>query len=345
MTFAVGAVLGDVFLHLLPELMGAAAISESSAAHHHNHSDEHHHHHHHHSSAAMNIGLYVIGGMMTFFAIEKLLASFGAGHSHHDHDHHHHHDHHHGHEGHNHSNDENHSHSNDEHQHSDVDDVHHGNGVVKSDSKVSLEEESKASPKLRKRKGKKNQKEKTPEPESKSKSDGKKKHGNQPTPAQLTHAYLHTFAGATHCFADGLTLCLSFIASPAAGLTTAFAVLLHEIPHKIGDYAILRGSGLSKEVAIRFMFLGASGSFLGAIFGASVWWYANVFATEKIDGENKFISNKVMPFTAGGLVYLALVGVLPELSHTPRGINGVLQTLSLLLGMAGGVYVMANMSH
>merc|ERR1712193_233338 len=51
--------------------------------------------------------------------------------------------------------------------------------------------------------------------------------------------YLNLAADAFHNFTDGLAIGASFMAGNAVGFTTTFSILFHEIPHEIGDYAIL----------------------------------------------------------------------------------------------------------
>ena len=47
------------------------------------------------------------------------------------------------------------------------------------------------------------------------------------------------------------------------GLSTTVAVLVHEIPHEIGDFALLVQSGFSIKSAIAVQLLTALGAFLG----------------------------------------------------------------------------------
>ena len=55
--------------------------------------------------------------------------------------------------------------------------------------------------------------------------------------------YLNLFADFFHNFTDGLAIGASFLAGKNIGLVTTVTILFHEIPHEIGDYAILIQSG------------------------------------------------------------------------------------------------------
>ena len=60
-------------------------------------------------------------------------------------------------------------------------------------------------------------------------------------------AYLNLAADCTHNFTDGLAIGASFLVSRQLGIITTITILLHEVPHEIGDFAILVQSGCSKQ--------------------------------------------------------------------------------------------------
>ncbi|XP_035990235.1 zinc transporter Slc39a7-like [Fundulus heteroclitus] len=62
--------------------------------------------------------------------------------------------------------------------------------------------------------------------------------------------YLNLAADFTHNFTDGLAIGASFLVSPAVGAVTTLTILLHEVPHEIGDFAILVQSGCTKKINI-----------------------------------------------------------------------------------------------
>lgn len=54
-------------------------------------------------------------------------------------------------------------------------------------------------------------------------------------------------ADFAHNFTDGLAVGASYLAGNTIGFVTTFTVLLHEVPHEIGDFAILIQSGCTKR--------------------------------------------------------------------------------------------------
>ena len=59
--------------------------------------------------------------------------------------------------------------------------------------------------------------------------------------------YLNLAADFAHNFTDGLAIGASFLAGESVGIITTITILLHEVPHEIGDFAILVQSGCSKR--------------------------------------------------------------------------------------------------
>ena len=78
-------------------------------------------------------------------------------------------------------------------------------------------------------------------------------------------AVLNLIADMTHNFTDGITIAAGFAHSLPAGVSTTLAVFVHEIPHEVGDYAVLVGSGLGKNGALLSQFATGFGNLAGAL--------------------------------------------------------------------------------
>lgn len=139
--------------------------------------------------------------------------------------------------------------------------------------------------------------------------------------------YLNLAADFTHNFTDGLAIGASFIAGQSIGYITTVTILLHEIPHEIGDFAILVQSGCSRKKAMLLQLLTA----FGAISGTFISIYL------RGSGEG-LVSSLILPFTAGGFIYIATVSVIPELLEGSN--NKFSQSIKEIIALLAGVYMM-----
>lgn len=166
---------------------------------------------------------------------------------------------------------------------------------------------------------------------------------------------LNLLADFTHNITDGLALSSSFYASPTLGATTCVAVFFHEIPHEVGDFALLIQSGFSKRRAMAAQFLTAVGAFLGTFIGIFVNEYgggaggedgAGTMAGQGLWGTSLSWGDMLLPFTAGTFLYVGTVAVMPELleitTKTPR--EEVRKTGLQFLAMVAGAGIMLAIS-
>ena len=113
--------------------------------------------------------------------------------------------------------------------------------------------------------------------------------------------YLNILGDAVHNFTDGVIIAVAFLNNTATGVATTAAIVAHEIPHEIGNFAILLYGGLSRAKAIFYNFLGALTAFFGAI--------AAFFYSTKVLNLNYYIG----AFAVGGLIYIATTDLIPEI--------------------------------
>lgn len=134
--------------------------------------------------------------------------------------------------------------------------------------------------------------------------------------------YLNLFADGAHNFLDGMIIAASYLVSPAVGVATTVAVIFHEIPQEIGDFAVLVKAGFSKTKALVFNLLSAGLAILGAGFVLALG----------TSGEN--LASYVLPLAAGGFLYIAGSDLVPELhDHHPRVKEAVIQLLAIIVGL------------
>ncbi|XP_017709220.1 PREDICTED: zinc transporter ZIP13 isoform X5 [Rhinopithecus bieti] len=142
--------------------------------------------------------------------------------------------------------------------------------------------------------------------------------------------YLNLLANTIDNFTHGLAVAASFLVSKKIGLLTTMAILLHEIPHEVGDFAILLRAGFDRWSAAKLQLSTALGGLLGAGFA---------ICTQSPKGVEETAA-WVLPFTSGGFLYIALVNVLPDLLEE----EDPWRSLQQLLLLCAGIVVMVLFS-
>ncbi|KYM98146.1 Zinc transporter SLC39A7, partial [Cyphomyrmex costatus] len=107
--------------------------------------------------------------------------------------------------------------------------------------------------------------------------------------------YLNLVADFLHNFTDGLAIGASYMAGNNIGYVTTFTILIHEIPHEIGDFAILIQSGYSKRKAMMLQLTTAIGVLLGT------------FVCLLAKGMDDFATRWNLPFSARGFIYIGTI--------------------------------------
>lgn len=172
---------------------------------------------------------------------------------------------------------------------------------------------------------------------------------DEPSTSIRLSAYLNLIADFTHNITDGLAMSSSFYASPTLGATTAMAVFFHEIPHEVGDFALLIQSGFSKRKAMGAQFVTAVGAFLGTCIGIAVQELGKPGPSDSrgelnsrgLAGTGLGWGDMLLPFTAGTFLYVGTVAVIPELLETgPNKRDELKKTLTQFVAMAFGAGIM-----
>jgi zinc and cadmium transporter len=137
--------------------------------------------------------------------------------------------------------------------------------------------------------------------------------------------WMNLIGDGVHNFLDGAVLAAAFSVDFRLGLATTVAVVLHEIPQELGDFAVLLRSGMSRRRALMWNL----GTALTSVVGAALF-FALPFPLETVE-------RWAIPLTAGGFLYIAAADLVPELHHHA----GDRHSKAILLGVAGGIAAMA----
>lgn len=136
-----------------------------------------------------------------------------------------------------------------------------------------------------------------------------------------TFTYLNLIGDGVHNFIDGMVIAASFMTDARLGLATTVAIAAHEIPQEIGDFGILMYGGFSRTKALMYNLLTA----LTAIAGAVIAYFSfNQIA---------WLKGFLIPFTAGGFIYIALVDMMPELHKKKKGGKFAMQSMTIFVGL------------
>uniref|UniRef100_A0A8C9RDX0 Solute carrier family 39 member 10 n=1 Tax=Scleropages formosus TaxID=113540 RepID=A0A8C9RDX0_SCLFO len=116
-------------------------------------------------------------------------------------------------------------------------------------------------------------------------------------------AWMVIMGDGMHNFSDGLAIGAAFSANVTGGISTSVAVFCHELPHELGDFAVLLKAGMSVKQAIAYNLLSALMAYVGMLIGTAVGQYTYN------------VTSWIFAATAGMFLYVALVDMLPEMLH------------------------------
>lgn len=106
---------------------------------------------------------------------------------------------------------------------------------------------------------------------------------------------LNLISDGFHNFIDGVIIGVSYLVSLPVGVATTLAVILHEVPQELGDYAVLVKSGYSRKKALLFNLLSGLLAVIGAVVAlVTLGRFAEVVPW-------------LLGFAAGGFVFMALL--------------------------------------
>jgi zinc and cadmium transporter len=138
---------------------------------------------------------------------------------------------------------------------------------------------------------------------------------------------------SVHCFGDGILIASAFMADMTLGVIAALAVLAHEVPHHMGDLAVLRQGSGSRQAAIVKVSMAGAITALGGAVG-----YVLVDAL-----------HDWLPFflvvASSSFMYVALADLIPQLQKRLSARETAAQILWLAVGMGMVVMVSALAGH
>ncbi|CAH1257028.1 SLC39A10 [Branchiostoma lanceolatum] len=118
-----------------------------------------------------------------------------------------------------------------------------------------------------------------------------------------TMAWMVIMGDGLHNFSDGMAIGAAFASGIPGGVSTSVAVFCHELPHELGDFALLIRAGMSAKQAILYNLMSACICYIGLLIGLGIG---------NLSGN---VIQYVFAVTAGMFLYVGLVDMLPDMVH------------------------------
>ncbi|HUR61414.1 MAG TPA: ZIP family metal transporter [Candidatus Thermoplasmatota archaeon] len=144
-------------------------------------------------------------------------------------------------------------------------------------------------------------------------------HGQQ---AIAAFAWTNLVGDALHNLLDGAVIAAAFLVDTGVGVATTIAVVVHEVPQELGDFAVLLRSGMTPRRALLFNLLSALCAVVGAVL---------ILALPLQPGSLETFG---LPLIAGAFVYIAAADLVPELHHHSKGRAAFTILGAFLVGVA-----------
>lgn len=170
-------------------------------------------------------------------------------------------------------------------------------------------------------------------------------HHNHHTHTPQTGAWAILAGDSVHCFGDGILIASAFLVDWRLGLIAALSVLAHEVPHHMGDLAVLMGrtrkggSALSQPraqqtTAIVKLSIAGAVTMLGGLVG---YFLLNL------------LSDVLLPYflviASSSFIYVALADLIPQLQMKLTAKQTAIQVTWLLAGMVLVAVVSSALHH
>ena len=137
---------------------------------------------------------------------------------------------------------------------------------------------------------------------------------------------------SVHSFGDGILIASAFMADIRLGVVTALAVLVHEVPHHMGDLVVLRRTSSNRRAAFVKVSLAGSVTALGGLTGYAL-----------VDQLYTFLPFFLV-IASSSFVYVALADLIPQLQKRLSARETAAQIAWLAIGI-GLVMLVSTLAH
>ena len=157
------------------------------------------------------------------------------------------------------------------------------------------------------------------------------------------HGHHHSHAGksggwavlagdSVHAFGDGILIASAFMADLRLGVVAALAVLVHEVPHHMGDLVVLRQTSNNRRAALVKVSLAGAVTALGGIMGYAL-----------VDQLYDYLPFFLI-MASSSFMYVALADLIPQLQKRVTARETAAQIFWLGIGI-GLVTLISGLAH
>jgi zinc and cadmium transporter len=157
--------------------------------------------------------------------------------------------------------------------------------------------------------------------------------------ASPAHGHDHSQGGwavllgdSVHCFGDGILIAAAYMADIKLGMAATLAVLVHEIPHHMGDLVVLRHAKQSARQALLKLSGAGAVTVLGGLVGYAL--------LEQLQDLLPYL----LVIASSSFIYVALADLIPQLQKRLALRDTTAQVVWLAVGM-GVVILLSGMAH
>ena len=137
---------------------------------------------------------------------------------------------------------------------------------------------------------------------------------------------------SVHCFGDGVLIASAFVADMRLGVVAALAVLMHEVPHHMGDLAVLRQASDNRRIALLKVSLAGAVTAMGGLVG--------YFLVAQLRDYLPYF----LAIASSSFLYVALADLIPQLQKKLSASETAAQIFWLAIGM-GMVTLASSLTH
>ncbi|HEY9273539.1 ZIP family metal transporter [Achromobacter sp.] len=135
-----------------------------------------------------------------------------------------------------------------------------------------------------------------------------------------------------HNLCDGVLVAAAFLTDPLLGVLTAASIIVHEVPHKLGDFVVLLNAGLARRRAFSLILFTSLCSAVGGIIGYFVLQQAQAWVPY------------VLVVAASSFLYISVADLMPQMHERVSLADAVPQLLLVGVGVAL-IYSVTTVMH